>query len=97
MVPKTRNGESGVRVPDAVRAAGKRKLSFNEQREFERLPGLIADLEEEQESLNTKVAHPEFYKESADAIKRTLARLDQIQSELMQLYAAWDDLDSRSK
>ncbi len=96
-VPKTRNGESGVRVPDAVQSAGKKKLSFNEQREFDRLPGLIADLEEEQESLNANVAHPEFYKEPADAIKRTLARLDQIQSELMQLYATWDDLDSRSK
>jgi hypothetical protein len=47
--------------------------------------------------VNSRIAHPEFYKEPADAIRQTLARVDAIQNELMELYAAWDDLDSRSK
>jgi ATP-binding cassette subfamily F protein uup len=97
--PKARNAGAGSRnsASDPSRAGTKKKLSYNEQRELERLPGRIAELEEEQQQVNSRIAHPEFYKEPADAIRQTLARLDAIQNELMELYAAWDDLDSRSK
>ena len=61
------------------------------------MPGRIGELEAEQESLNKAVAHPEFYKEPAQEIRRILARLDQVHDELLELYKAWDDLDSRSK
>jgi len=54
-------------------------------------------LEAEQESLSQSVAHPEFYKEQAQEIRRILARLDQVHDELLKLYKDWDDLDSRSK
>jgi ATP-binding cassette subfamily F protein uup len=98
-VARTRNprANSGSPAADAPRPGMKKKLSYNEQRELEQLPGRIADLEAEQESLNRGVAHPEFYREPADAIKQTLARIGQIQGELIELYTAWDDLDSRSK
>lgn len=97
--PKARNAGAGSRnsASDPSRAGTKKKLSYNEQRELERLPGRIAELEEEQQQVNSRIAHPEFYKEPADAIRQTLARIDAIQNELMELYAAWDDLDSRSK
>jgi len=97
--PKARNAGAGSRnsASDPSGAGTKKKLSYNEQRELERLPGRIAELEEEQQQVNSRIAHPEFYKEPADAIRQTLARVDAIQNELMELYAAWDDLDSRSK
>jgi ABC transport system ATP-binding/permease protein len=98
-VQKFRDTETIVvgAAPDAARPGVKKKLSYNEQRELERLPGRIADLEAEQESLNRRVAHPEFYREPAGEIQRTLARTDQVQLELIELYTAWDDLDSRTK
>jgi hypothetical protein len=45
--------------------------------------------------LSEAVAHPGFYREGADAIAQTLARLETAQRELHTLYARWDELDSR--
>ena len=98
-VPRSRSPEvsSGGTTSSAQRSGLKKKLSYNEQREFEKLPGRIEELEAEQESLNRATVHPEFYKEPAEVIKQVLARLDQVHFELLDLYKAWDDLDSRSK
>ncbi len=75
-------------------AAGKR-LSYMEQREFDGLPARIEALEAEQQRLHAAVAAPEFYKETPDEIRKTLARLDELQAALLAAYARWDDLDSR--
>jgi ATP-binding cassette subfamily F protein uup len=91
-VPRSRNSEV-----NAPRSDVKKKLSYNEQREFEQLPGRIGELEAEQELLNKNIIHADFYKEPAQQIQWTLARLDQIHGELLNLYKIWDDLDSRSK
>ena len=88
--PRTRNSEPGTQNRSA-------KPSYREQQELERLPGLIDALEREQEHLNTTVADPAFYKETAEAIHRALARLDSLQQELLDAYARWDELDSRSR
>jgi ATP-binding cassette subfamily F protein uup len=91
-----------VARPDATRAAGSapRKLSFNEKREFEQLPARIEALEAEQRDLQARVQSPEFYKEGATVIARTLARLEEIGGsggELDRALARWDELDSRQK
>jgi len=93
----TAGASAGAAAPGIPLPGFRKKLSYNEQRVFEQLPGRIGELEAEQESLNRAAAHPEFYKEPAEAIKQVLARLDQIHDELLDLYKAWDDLDSRSK
>ena len=80
--PRTQNG-SGA------------KLSFKEQKELDRLPGRIEEMEREQEQLNAAVAAPGFYRESADAIHTTLTRLELLQQSLLDAYARWDELDSR--
>ncbi len=97
--PRSRSPEvrAGGATSVAQRSSPKKKLSYNEQREFEQLPVRIGELEAEQESLSKATVHPEFYKEPAAAIKQVLARLDQVHGELLELYKAWDDLDSRSK
>jgi ABC transport system ATP-binding/permease protein len=92
--PVHRSRNSEMNTPQA---GVRRKLSYNEQREFDQLPGQIGELEAEQESLNKAAAHSEFYKEPAEVIKQVLARLGQVHDELLELYKAWDDLDSRSK
>ena len=83
-------------APTASGDRTQKKLSFNERREFDRLPGRIEALEQELRGLNEAVAGPEFYKNSADAIAATLARLESVQQELHVVYARWDELDSRT-
>lgn len=75
----------------------RKKLSYREQREFEALPERIENLEAEQQRLNDKMGGADFYKESAETIRNTMARLEELHQELLDAYALWDDLDSRTK
>jgi len=80
-------------APDDIRSSpARRKLTFNEQREFDRLPGRIETLETEERELSARVAGAEFYKEGAAGITSALARLDQLQAALASAYARWDEL-----
>ena len=82
----------------ASRAASpKKKLSFKEQRELAELPRRIERMESEQEALLARIASPDFYREPADAIAAALSRVDALKVSLHDVYARWDELDSRSK
>jgi ATP-binding cassette subfamily F protein uup len=72
-----------------------KKLSYKEQRELDELPAAIDALESEQRALAERVAAPDFYKESAEAIKTSLARVDALPRELAKVYARWAELDAR--
>ena len=91
--------ESSAKTPPdpVLPSPAAKKLSFKDQREFDDLPARIQKLESEQQRLLTTTASPDFYKERADAIARTLARIDELKASLGQAYARWDDLDSRTK
>jgi ABC transport system ATP-binding/permease protein len=73
----------------------RRRLSYKEQRELDALPARIEVLETEQRALGEKIAGPEFYKEPAETINASLARVDELQRELMAAYTRWDELESR--
>jgi ATP-binding cassette subfamily F protein uup len=77
--------------------APRAKLSYREQQELKQLPAGIEALETEQRRLEKAVAAGDFYKESADTIKQTLARIEAVRDELAALYARWDELDGRTK
>ncbi len=83
------NATSGAKTKNA-------KLSFSDRREFESLPDRIAALEAEDARLQAEVAHPDFYKEAASAIKATLARIETLRREQHAAYARWDELDSHA-
>jgi ATP-binding cassette subfamily F protein uup len=83
--------------PSTAAKPEKKRLSYNEQRELDRLPAQIERLESEQQHLEATIASPEFYKEPAPTIEQTLARLETIKIELTTIYARWDELDSRSQ
>jgi len=89
----SRNGLAG----SAESTPATRRLSYNEQRELAQLPGRIDALELEVRDHNAAVAHPEFYKEGAAVIARTLARLDEARRELDDAYTRWIELESRSR
>ena len=72
-----------------------KKLSYKEQRELETLPGRIEALEAEQATLHVAVHLPDFYREGAEAIARTLARVAAVEEELLAALARWDELVSR--
>ncbi len=86
----------GTRAPRAPENRGSAKPSYKEQREFDQLPGLIEAMELEQQQLNAAVAAPGFYKDTAETIHQTLARLAALEQALLDAYARWDELDSRS-
>jgi ABC transport system ATP-binding/permease protein len=87
---------AGASSQPAPAAEARRRLSYHEQRELAALPGQIETLESEQQALRAAVAHADFYRETPDRIRETLARLEQLDAELVTAYARWDVLDSRS-
>jgi ABC transport system ATP-binding/permease protein len=93
---KTRR-TSGSSLSTVVERATRRKLSYKEQRELEALPARIEALEAEQGALNARIAGPEFYKEAPDAIRRALARVDDLGREIAGAYARWHDLESHAQ
>jgi ABC transport system ATP-binding/permease protein len=91
-----RSSVSSVASVSSVQAPpDRRRLSYKEERELEALPARIEALESEQRALGQRIAGSEFYKEAAEAIKASLARVDELQRELTAVYARWDALESR--
>ena len=88
-------GPRGRTVPAAN--TQRRKLSYREQQELEQLPPIIDEREAEQQRLQAAVADPGFYKEPAEKIHQTLARLDTLEQSILDGYARWDELDARAK
>jgi ATP-binding cassette subfamily F protein uup len=86
---------AATRAKEERPSTAPRKRSYREEQELLALPARIEALEQEQQTLSAAVAGPDFYKEGAEAIHRTLARLEQLQREVLDAYARWDELDSR--
>ena len=74
----------------------KKKLGYNETRELESLPKNIEQLESEQKQIGVLMSDAEFYQTDQADIKKTLARLAELEGELSQAYARWEHLDSLS-
>jgi ATP-binding cassette subfamily F protein uup len=88
---------AGAAAPDAdTRPREKRKLSYNEQREFEALPARIETLEVEQRDLTAEMEAPGFYKSGGERISVVMARLARVGEELETLLARWLELDERA-
>ncbi|MCZ6912807.1 MAG: ATP-binding cassette domain-containing protein [Proteobacteria bacterium] len=75
-------------------SAKPRKLSYREKSELEALPENIAALETEQAELMARVNAPEFFRLPHEQTKPALERLNEVNAELDQSIARWDELDS---
>jgi hypothetical protein len=51
----------------------------------------------EPQQLSAAIAHPDFYREAAETIRQHLTRLEVLEKELLNAYALWDELDSRTR
>jgi len=90
-----REPERGSPPPGQADSPARKRLSYNEQRELEQLPGRIEAMEGEQATLHAAVAHPEFYKEPPDRIGTALQRLEELQRLLAEAYERWEGLEGR--
>jgi len=81
------------RSPTSTRGA---KLSFNEKRELEALPGKIAALEAEQAQLQQQLADPAVYRDRASEVQGMNTRLESIEEELLNLLERWEALEAKT-
>jgi ATP-binding cassette subfamily F protein uup len=88
--------ERAQRRTSPARAARPAKLSFNEARELEALPGRVESLEREQVDLASRLADPQLYRERAEEVQRVKTRYEQIEQELTQALERWAELESRT-
>jgi ABC transport system ATP-binding/permease protein len=87
-----------AKAPEAERKAANKpvKLSFNEKRELEALPGKIAALETEQGGLQTRLADPATYRDAPQEVPALNARLSAIEEELLVLLERWEALEAKN-
>jgi len=81
--------------PRRAAAPKRRKLSFNEQREFDGLLTRIEQLEAEKAALDARVAEPAFYGLPHDEVRETLHSLQAMTTDIEAAYARWVELESR--
>jgi ATP-binding cassette subfamily F protein uup len=91
---KTATGSVRTATGSVRTASGKKKRSFKEEREYRDLPNRIAALEDEHRLLQGALADPEFYKRPGSEIKAAVDRVEQINRDLHDAVARWDELDS---
>jgi len=74
--------------------ARKKKRTFKEEREYSELPDRIATLEDEHKRLHALLGDAGFYTKPGSEIKSVVDRVEQIDRELLEAMARWDELDS---
>jgi len=76
----------------AAPAAGKRKLSYKEQRELDAIPGEIEALESEQATLQAALADGSLFVSDLGRATAMTARLGEIEERLLHLLERWETL-----
>ncbi|MER0214804.1 MAG: ATP-binding cassette domain-containing protein [Nitrosomonas sp.] len=84
---------SGSTAPKLART---KKLSYQETRELEALPGKIDMLEREQANITLRLNEPAIYRDHPDEVKALQTRLAAIEKELTDYLAKWEELESKS-
>ena len=94
-VPERRQArpDASVSAPPIEPAPGKRRLSFNQKRALELLPGRIEALEAEVARLQTSLADPDLFTRAPDRFAAASARLAAAAAELAAAEEEWLDLE----
>jgi len=92
-------GKAVVKTParQMAKPATPGKATYREQQEFEQLPARIEALEAEQRDLAARIDGADFYKEPGEAITSALERLSALETEILQAYERWSELEGRSR
>jgi ATP-binding cassette subfamily F protein uup len=95
--------EEKARKPDAPKAlrqtppAKTQKLTYNETRELEALPAAIAALEAEQAGITRTLGDAMLYRDEPQRVGALQKRYADIETELMERLARWEDLEARGR
>ena len=89
-----RKGAGPKPEPTATKTGrARKKLSYGEKRELEALPTRIETLEQELAALGEQLSEPDFYRQPADVIATTTARLKTVERELDAAFERWQALE----
>jgi ABC transport system ATP-binding/permease protein len=80
--------------PPRPREERPRRLSYNEQRELESLPGRIESLETELDEMHQAMADPSFFRRSPTEIVNLKKRLQTLETEVATAYRRWEELET---
>ncbi|HMV96915.1 MAG TPA: ATP-binding cassette domain-containing protein [Anaerolineales bacterium] len=93
--------KAAVGLENEARSSSSKKPSYKEQRAIEaqkrelaELPQRIEKLEADLHALTAEMATPNFYQRDSSEIAQTAERLKQMQDELNQAYARWEELET---
>jgi len=92
--PEVVTPQQAIKTQSPRSKTTKKKRSFKEEQEYQDLPARIAALEAEQQTLQASLANAEFYKQGGAVITQAVDRTEQIDRELLDAMARWDELDS---
>ncbi|MEZ5523850.1 MAG: ATP-binding cassette domain-containing protein [Pseudomonadales bacterium] len=79
----------------AEKQAKRKKLSYKDQLELDKLPALIEKLEQQQSELEARISDSEFYKLPYEETQPVLDTLAETEQQLAQAYQRWDELESQ--
>ena len=83
-----------VTPPKEWRNRKQPKLSYNEQRELERIPEMISQMEEDLEQLHEQVSSPSFLKGERATILAANQAIEALQTSLKQQHTRWEELEA---
>ncbi|RDX35431.1 ATP-binding cassette domain-containing protein [Kangiella sp. HD9-110m-PIT-SAG06] len=86
--------KSGAKASNEKPRAKSAKLSYKDQRELEKLPADIAEVEQKIEQVQETMASPDFYQQESDKITQTNADLEALESKLEQYFERWEELEA---
>jgi len=92
--PAAAPGKPAAAKPTAA-AAPRVRLSYNETRELDRLPGRIAALEVEIATLEAEIADPALYTRNPARLTEAAARIDAARAELATAEDRWLELETK--
>lgn len=72
----------------------KKKLTYKDQREYDRLPEKLETLEAEIEAISTIIAEPDFYSKDQETVQAKLAELQAKEDELEAAFERWEELEA---
>jgi ATP-binding cassette subfamily F protein uup len=78
----------------AVQPAAKKKLSYNEQREYDGIEGAIAAAEKKAADLESKLSDPRLISDHA-AYAKACEAAGAAQAEVQRLYGRWEELEAK--
>ncbi|MFT6757110.1 MAG: ATP-binding cassette subfamily F protein uup [Chitinophagales bacterium] len=82
-------------VEPVAESATTKKLSYNDQRELDKLPALIETLDKKQAELELLMSDPDFFKGEQTDIDKTVQQLADTQQALEIAYGRWEELEGK--